>query len=152
MSLQLSCICQVFCYSKEKSHTEAELVLPCTRCEYQSCTPLWELHTPAHTLPFFEMLWAPCGKSTFWGRTWKFSKVLCFSDRPWDLWGSNERQAAIAVMSRNAVVRKGDMISWLMIPSLISVWAAVRITKLSCLRSNDSIRPAVPICHGSTRF
>ena len=44
------------------------------------------------------------------------------------------------------------MISWLMIHSLISVWVAARITKLSCLRSNDSIRPAVPICHGSTRF
>lgn len=44
------------------------------------------------------------------------------------------------------------MISWLMIHSLISARAVVRITKLSCLRSNDSIRPAVPICHGSTRF
>lgn len=48
--------------------------------------------------------------------------------------------------------RKVDMISWLMIHSLISARAVVRITKLSCLRSNDSIRPAVPICHGSTRF
>lgn len=44
------------------------------------------------------------------------------------------------------------MISWLMIPTLISVWAAEGITKLSCLSSNDSIRPAVPICHGSTGF
>lgn len=44
------------------------------------------------------------------------------------------------------------MISWLMIPALISVWAEERITKLSCLSSNDSIRPAVPICHGSTGF
>lgn len=44
------------------------------------------------------------------------------------------------------------MISWLMIPTLISVRAAERITKLSCLSSNDSIRPAVPICHGSTSF
>lgn len=44
------------------------------------------------------------------------------------------------------------MISWLMTPALISVWAAEGITKLSCLSSNDSIRPAVPICHGSTGF
>lgn len=65
-----------------------------------------------------------------------------------NFWGSNERQAAIAVMSKSAVVRKGDMISWLMIPSLISVVMTVR-TKLADiiehLRASDCTKRAVCI-------
>lgn len=145
MSLQLSCICFVTAERGRPGAALHQLWMS------KMCTFVGAAFTSTQPCISFKYSVSPVGTWLSEAEHKSFPRSF-FSDRSWNLWGSNERQAAIAVMSKNTVVRKGDMISWLMIPSLISVWAVVRITKLSCLRSNDSIKPAVPICHGSTRF